>query len=784
MTAQGPARRCNWFLWSLLAALQGFACGPDFPNSLLSQGDEGLLAAPTASFIREISRLTPSSTSFVHVPRPVSATRAGIHAWTVELEKAALATRIEESDVPVERRGLVVKSYGDIRARLTQFIVDWDAWTNAITERADAPDADAPAKPRFPSLALPNGMPQEYALYLQGSIAWHNPAVHDKSTARKSWERLLELPPKQRQDKSVWAAFMIGRSWEGADLAKCRAAFRQCRSLVQAGFQDPTGLAAASLGLEARECLRRQQFEDANDLYLQQFASGDRAGAADSLCVVATRALAQEPPALAAMARNQRLQHVINSFLLARLSRYSTETCDVLEPGEDEPKDLHDKWLQALDTADVRNVQIAGQLALLAYQNNDMQRAERWIRRAGSAPVVQWIRAKLLLRQGKMKEASEVLGQVIRYVRVRSAQSGAKETSLFESLFMQNGAFREEAASQVLGEAGVIYVALGEYMQALDLMLQGGMWSDAAYLAERVLSVQELKSFVDEFYPTLPATPTKSSADEDDTAITAESDDQPLEEDFTQDADVTHAAMTENIRYLLARRLSRLLRFDEARQYYPAQWTAAFDVLTDALRRGWDEALPADERAIALFEAGVITRTNGLELTGTEVEPDWNLYAGNFQGHLTAECRAENEDIEIAKPLPEERLRYNQHGVDPPQRWHYRYQAAALAWEAARLMPDNSDDTAYVLWRAGTWLKVQDPPTADIFYKSLVRRNRQTALGQAADRLRWFPRADDSGQPILEEQPASPDPASSDPLAPQEEFHAPTEDPLAPVPAE
>ena len=35
--------------------------------------------------------------------------------------------------------------------------------------------------------------------------------------------------------------------------------------------------------------------------------------------------------------------------------------------------------------------------------------------------------------------------------------------------------------------------------------------------------------------------------------------------------------------------------------------------------------------------------------------------------------------------------------------------AAELAWEAAELMPDNSDDTARVLCTGGTWLKNTRP---------------------------------------------------------------------------
>ena len=74
-----------------------------------------------------------------------------------------------------------------------------------------------------------------------------------------------------------------------------------------------------------------------------------------------------------------------------------------------------------------------------------------------------------------------------------------------------------------------------------------------------------------------------------------------------------------------------------------------------------------------------------------------------------------------------------------------RFPSAILAWEAAQLMPNNSDETARVLCLGGSWIKIHDPQAADVFYKALVRRCRKTAIGAEADRLRWFPILDESG---------------------------------------
>jgi LysM repeat protein len=208
----------------------------------------------------------------------------------------------------------------------------------------------------------------------------------------------------------------------------------------------------------------------------------------------------------------------------------------------------------------------------------------------------------------------------------------------------------------------------------------------------------------------------------------------------------------EQIRYLLARRLARETSGPVALPYFPTNYSGNYKTLLSELTVGHDETLPAEVRARNLFAAAVMTRTNGLELFGTEMEPDWEIDGGNYDFGFTWQNRATNEfQAKINLAGADEIERASSRHVDPEKRFHYRWQAAALAWEAAQLMPDNSDDTARVLCTAGTWLKDRDPQAADKFYKALVRRCRKTALGEEADEIRWFPAQDIGGKkPRLE----------------------------------
>jgi nucleoid-associated protein YgaU len=158
-----------------------------------------------------------------------------------------------------------------------------------------------------------------------------------------------------------------------------------------------------------------------------------------------------------------------------------------------------------------------------------------------------------------------------------------------------------------------------------------------------------------------------------------------------------------------------------------------------------------------------------MELLGTEVAPDWHCHLGAYEEGVTGEDRGSNALAHVVQPSKDELRRNSEHHADPELRFHYRYQAAALAWEAARLLPNNTDQTALVLWQGGTFLKDRDPQFADIFYKALVRRNRKTALGAEADRQRWFPTLDADGQVV----PGKPRPK---PLQPSLESASPTID--------
>jgi hypothetical protein len=708
--------------------------------SLLEGGDAAVLGAPQVDFARELKRMG------LVQPRFEAQLRTGSYSeQTIDAESGDLRAALKSRKTPEDEAEQIIREHRQVREKLSDFLHRLREYRAKVQAGENGPNEAESTEPRpeFPALQPVAGLPQEFADYFTGAIAWHNPALQDKHSARESWQHVLELPPAERKYKSVWAAFMLGKSWEKEDPDKATSYFKQVRLLAKGRYVDSGGLATASLGLEARVHLKQKQYQDAIDLYLAQLAAGDET-AIESLRMVASEALDVETPTMLTLAKNPHAQRVLTTYI-SSLRPTKPSTSEENDQGESDSYVL--RWLDAAERAEIRDAESAEKLALAAYQHNELKLAGHWIERAPGSPIAAWLRAKLLVHDGKVDQAASLLARVASSfpLQPHNPTNELAAESLKDTLFVcGDGWPGGPAERQVLGELGILRLTRREYVQALDALLNAGFWEDAAYVAERVLTLEELKAYVDRAW--FPASDRQLAEEE---------------EKYGEDP-ASPTLLRKQIRYLLARRLTREIRGDEAREYYPSEWLGGFDTLAHALRIGWDESQAAEARAQALFEAAAIAHTNGMELLGTELEPDWHICEGECTGSLTVSLRASNPAAKFLVASTDEIERGKRHSADPEARFHYRYQAASLAWEAANLLPNDSDQTAYVLWSAGSWLKTRNPHTADLFYKALVRRNRHTLLGAEADHLRWFPRLDENGKIIARAEVPRPE-DSNDP---------------------
>jgi hypothetical protein len=288
------------------------------------------------------------------------------------------------------------------------------------------------------------------------------------------------------------------------------------------------------------------------------------------------------------------------------------------------------------------------------------------------------------------------------------------------------------------GDMGGLRLERADFVQALETFWRGGLWEDAAYVAEHVLSAAELREFVDQ---------------------------QP-------DAAGSGALSLPSrglgdLKYLLGRRLVREDQYQDADRYIKPPYDKVLAKYVQALNDGANEKLPKEERARAWFTAAWLARYDGMELMGTEASPDGFDSGGAFEnvdltkqrtsGFWTLSTYVNGKetiaDIPLVlKPSKQEIKRLGLYRTSPDVRFHYRVIAGALAMRAAALLPDNTAELADVMNTAGRWVADRDDKVANRYYDQLESRCAKTDIGRSAIARHWF--VDDTG-PWSREQAAN-----------------------------
>ncbi|MBL8627701.1 MAG: hypothetical protein JNK64_40830 [Myxococcales bacterium] len=502
----------------------------------------------------------------------------------------------------------------------------------------------------------------EGMLYRAGAVAFH---AGQREEAARWFRAVLALPPSLRRALSTSAAFSLGRlNVAGGGVA----AYRQVRALVDAGYVDPDGLAAASLWMEAWLSDGRASVE-----LLAQSAALGRQRSVDELLAVVRDAIAEGREAtLLDFPVGQRL---IAAYLYARDGELAeAERARLWQAIAARPQ---------LDGAD--------RLAAAAYRGGDWARAELLVARASDTAIARWVRGKLAARAGDPIAASDL---------VCSAAAALPATTACPDFRCGDYLARDRA----LAECATLRLAADQPVEAMRAAWAARRrYRDAIYIAERVLSLDELGAFVatiaDAPRDDAPASPAPDLAVDDYQAVDAAS-----------------------LRALYGRRLMRTGRIAEALRWLPLEERVA------AASYGAGRALAADARdpiarAAWLFAASKVARTHGLEILGTEHAPDWATWGGDYdvaaytsyafdddgddEGDDDGDDEGDDDDraaadddattdapLPIAQPTALERARVAGSAPRFDERWHYRVIATGLARDAAALVPLRSQARA------------------------------------------------------------------------------------------
>jgi tetratricopeptide (TPR) repeat protein len=670
------------------------ACGPFFPWQLLDNRDQTVADPVGLGFAFEASRLATAPNDHLRAVEPID--RTSPNADTAEPE-AVVAER--EEALSGAWRGLMREPIGDS-----------DALVAKLAAAREAADGEA-------AMTAGAGLPIAVVNYIAGAIEFRADRF---DTAMRYFEAIDRLPQDQRQIRAVAAAYMQGRTNQrlGA-MAPARAAFQAARRYAEAGAPDPMGLAVASLAEEARidlieaglvtapwpvpksnadDAEAARLIADAVRLYAEQAARGSKM-ALLSLREVATQ-LASPDGWLELVVADPLVRRLLVAYVVAR---------DGQSPFDDSVAGAQDPVVVRVSEAVLAEpAPVAGddldRLAALAYQAGRYDLAEK-LTVATNRPLGLWVRAKLALRRGD--RAAAVKDWTAALLGTENAGAGT--------------ALDTPEKSRLRGELAIIRLSRGEYQDSLRVLfpLARTYWGDVAYIAERVLTVDELKAFVDR----LPAAPEILPP--------------PSDLEMAVAADPVAA-----LRTLLARRLIREGRIREALAYFPAAAPApapssgstsdqrddratadAYLAAVEAARPGWPFDWPWQRvpRAEALFKVATLARQQGMELMGTEGPPDEAVLDGAFSGGFGQSSPNGMSNTPSALLGPDEASRFAASAPKPDTRFHYRVIATDRALAAADLLPQRSQAYAATLcWAARYAFDSSDEARAAAIYRRYV----------------------------------------------------------------
>ena len=588
--------------------------------------------------------------------------------------------------------------------------------------------------------ALGEGLPEDARLYTAAAVDYHAYIQQgaDYSVWKRAYQRfgsVLELPAEQGQFRSAWAAYMLGRMhlrqinmpealphnesleiFQEQQQHMARHYFQLTRELVRSGVNDAQDLGVASLGEEARTyiwycswleisgrshrsetsfCVNRLSAEDvkhAIHLYAKQVLALDNGTSHEnngySSLTNVSGFIYKHPQLFASLITDPVARRVLVIDGMRRTNDFGntgTNSSSALAVLADVMATLPEASLNG----------DADRLAALAYRTGRYELAAKFAA-LSDTPLAAWVRAKLALQKGDTDEAMLAYAQAL---------------CAFPTLDVHPPSISPGNEGLIYAETGVLALARREYMQAMMFMhmalqrdehardaqnwgaysfsyagsdKQFNYYRDASYLAERILTTDELKTFIDQNIAATPGAELTNYA-------------------------CSHRPVYYNdcLRWILARKLMRDQRYEEAAAYFPVLYNQNENMKIDlfAQAQAYVHALHESRKfwhtditkAQYLFEAAMILRFYGKELLG-------------YEGHFQHNPHAGIDERPRSSPLTngtwqsdDEHIRYAATSSGLKKPWYYREMAIRLVEQAADKVPARSQAFAAMLCQASNW---------------------------------------------------------------------------------
>jgi len=499
------------------------------------------------------------------------------------------------------------------------------------------------------------GQTRERELYEKAAKTWH---TSDRELAARQFAAVLALPEAERRRFTIPAEYMLGRGAQSDAVAAKH--FASLRAHAVAGFDDPMGLAVASLGEEAQRALWARDDAKAVLLYAQQ-ASHQSSVGTTSLLMVARR-LASDQERLTAALHEPVVQRLMAMYLWSR----GAEEWWASSPDHPNPMSV----LSVL--AAVPKLSGASHLSAALYRAGRFEEAATFAQLEDSA-VPHWVRAKLALRAGLHPLADQEL------------------------------ALAAAPLHQVEGERAILALSRNDFDSAMQHVRASCSWPDVAWVAERVLELDVLKRLVDELPEADPCRRGPAHTVEEEGLHGAWGpEDQQL-----------------GLRRLLARRLMRANRGREALPYFGPGGRVDAELYVSALERAKRETQPL-AAASALYEASLMARHKGLALLGTEAAPDFGWTEGSYNPHRDDSDEEASPPVDAGVSQAEAaRAAAN---APPFERcFHYRHVASRLAEQAADKVSPRGRAFTVLLCTAARFIVDEDPERVQQLYRRSIK---------------------------------------------------------------
>ena len=238
--------------------------------------------------------------------------------------------------------------------------------------------------------------------------------------------------------------------------------------------------------------------------------------------------------------------------------------------------------------------------------------------------------------------------------------------------------------------AGLELLKLGRPREALERWLVYGTAEDIAVVAEQIFTVDELRDFC-----------IKHTREDNIRDLYIYSDQCAKDNLLSRPYFIARPAAEYLLRNILARRLMRERKFDEAQKWFTGRCERGLmGRFMDLRAIMLDPKATREDKLGTALSLGALVRFRGDLLFGTFLEPDNTICDGKYR----CEWGTKLPGLKLNKPeLP---------------RFHYRWIAAEFYRQAAGYT-DDLKLKGFCFWMAGTLLKNRDPKLADADFKKL-----------------------------------------------------------------